>query len=311
MAEVAISLGLAPALKAVFSKDLQSREVLREHFSRGVGEIQEILGIPGEVSIELHAFEAGKMAEDRFLCVTINEQLCRYSDELLQLVYSYVSSITLGPRLRPMEILERLNAETNREKLLEFVTLACLEIIKKQSALLVTRPQVLAYVESLPPLPAEADFKLIRWPPDPDWLLPVLRAVLSLRVSIANKLTVAEVLQKGLSDGKSQENIVEDLVVSLRPDVIEIQLPQDFLREITIADDESSRNQFSLMRDGLFYELGLRYPNFRFVPVENLMRETDSRSTRPKKSGGTRNPRSNIADQHSLKLCLDVWKSFA
>jgi len=46
------------------------------------------------------------------------------------------------------------------------------------------------------------------------------------------------------------------------------------------------------------------------VPAENLMRETDSRSTRPKKSGGTRNPRSNIGDQHSLKLCLGCFEVF-
>ena len=39
------------------------------------------------------------------------------------------------------------------------------------------------------------------------------------------------------------------------------------------------------------------------VPVENLMRDGFS-VDEAKKSSDTRNPRSNIADQHSLKLCL-------
>src|SRR5262249_25707535 len=39
---------------------------------------------------------------------------------------------------------------------------------------------------------------------------------------------------------------------------------------MTTADSDSERDKFAMMRDGLFYELGLRYPKFRFVPVEGL-----------------------------------------
>jgi hypothetical protein len=45
------------------------------------------------------------------------------------------------------------------------------------------------------------------------------------------------------------------------------------------------------------------------VPVENLMRDGFS-VDEAKKSCGNRHPRSNIADQHSLKLCLGCFEVF-
>jgi type III secretory pathway component EscV len=129
---------------------------------------------------------------------------------------------------------------------------------------------VAAYQASLPALMDEPDSQSGTWPPDPAWLLPVLRKVLNLKISIADKQAVAEVVKEGLAKGRAWEDVAENLIAALRPDVVEIQLPHDYLRQITTADSESGRDKFAMMRDGLFYELGLHYPKFRFLPVEGL-----------------------------------------
>ncbi len=114
----------------------------------------------------------------------------------------------------------------------------------------------------------ESSQQLRAWPPDPSWLFPVLKAVLDLRISIADKRSVAKVL--GKAQERSQEDIIEDLTSSLRPNIIEIQLPLDYLKQITTFDQEKGIDSFTSLRTGLFEELGMRYPNFHFVVVENV-----------------------------------------
>jgi type III secretion protein V len=67
---------------------------------------------------------------------------------------------------------------------------------------------------------------------------------------------------------RSPTDIAENLIAALQPEAVEIQVPREYLRETTLA--EAQPDAFKLLRDGLFYELGARYPDFRFVEVENL-----------------------------------------
>jgi len=271
--EVALTLEVDTSLRRVLDVADPLHEAVRREVSRGLTEILRTLGIPGYPSVQITAFKEGATPEGRFMRLFVNGQVCYYSDESLQRSYSYT---TLDPEPKPGSILAWLNGlskesfeqdDLHHKRLVEFLSLVCLEAIKRQPDVLLGRDQVAAYQASLPAPTNEPD---ATWPPDRAWLLTALRKVLSLKISIADKQVVAMTLREGLANGRSKEDVGEDLIVALHPDVIEIQLPQEFLRRLTTDNSKNGPDMFPFLRDGLFTELGLLYPKFRFAPVENL-----------------------------------------
>jgi flagellar biosynthesis component FlhA len=253
--KVELVLEISPVLKG---KNALKRKISVE-VARGLTELLQGLGIPGEPAVHLSSLPH----EDKLLGIVVNGERCFYPDALFWRVYSYLEEKPLN-RVPSAEILSWLHGSETRQ--IEFFALACLEIIKRQPALLLGPGQIAWYQTSLPtPSPQPK-----AWPPSPEWLLPVLRQVLSLKLSIADLSVVTGVLSEGSTQGRSQDEVVEDLVAALCSDVVEIQLPIDYLRQLSITDSGSEHDKFAMMRDGLFYDLGLRYPNLRFVPVDHL-----------------------------------------
>src|SRR5262249_51152169 len=66
------------------------------------------------------------------------------------------------------------------------------------------------------------------------------------------------------------EEVVEELIAALRPDVVEILMSGDTLRQMTTSDVGLTAELFTFLREGLFTELGVRYPRFRFSPAPTL-----------------------------------------
>lgn len=215
------------------------------------------LGIPGVATINVSIGSGPDLVE-----VRVDGKPCLYPDALLQRVYCYVRGLPLAPA-QPSEIKAWIeDGESLEEKrLADFVCRLSIEAIKQQPQILFGMAQAAAYQALL----AAASTTNESWPPAPDALIAVLRRVLRLKLSIAEHQKVAEVLAEGLRTERSLDEIVEDLVAALRPDVIEIRVPEDYLRLITISDADVVHQEFTTMRDELFYELGLRYPDFRFV----------------------------------------------
>jgi type III secretory pathway component EscV len=267
----ALTVELDPTLIS----DLNSQGSALEVTLKGrLAELIATLGIPGQVTVTISALKE-TLPAGRFLRLFVNGQVCRHPDELIRWVYSYMNGVHIEPGEDPTAILARLcNGLTNKSEpnrsyqdgSVEFLTLTCLEIIKTQPAVLLGLPQVEAYTASLPE-PTNGSYAARRLP-NLASLLPILRAVLDLRISIADQQTVANVLWEARD--KSPAHVSEDLIAALRPEVIEIQLELEYLREITTFDPENKGELFPFLRDGLFVELGITYPPFRFVPVENL-----------------------------------------
>jgi hypothetical protein len=273
---VPLSLAVAAPLKRALDTTAPLQEAMCREIAQGVADILHTLGIPGAPRIQITALEEEPAFASRFLRLLAHEHLCPYADELLQRVQSYVCGIPLSPVIKPDHFLEWLCAlldthaedtKTNPQVAAEFLRVVCLEMITAQPAVLLGPAQVVAYQASLP---ASANGPDVSWPPDPYWLRPILAEVLNLKVSIADTQRVATVLKAGLAKGQSQAALVEDLFVALQTDVVEIQLPPGYLRQITMADENSEHDKFALMRDGLFYELGIRYPRFSFALCEHL-----------------------------------------
>lgn len=278
--EVTLSLELDISLSWVFDPDDSIYKSVHLALLTGLTELMETLGIPGAVAIEIRAVKEKPMRRDQFLRMYIHGQLCRYSDQLLRYVHSYVNSSHLDPRATPGNIMAWLNllhkneSETthlSNEKVVTFFNLTCLEIIKNQPSVLLGLDQVADYLATLPDSRSEdesANQPSSTRLADSGWLLSVLKEVLDLKISIADKQSVAKILGKGQE--QSREDVLEDLISALRPDSIEIRLPLDYLKQITILDQEKGIESFTDLRTSLFDELGMRYPNFHFVVVENI-----------------------------------------
>ena len=254
------------------------KERLRGEIALRLNDVLRALGIPGLAEVEVTAESA--TPDDRLLRVRVDARPCRYSDELLYRAYDSVRGELRDPGMKldrirvwlsDLVIADGEGAENDsRATLFEFLGLTCVEIIKQHPAALLGSQQVAVYRDRLAALTVDLDQPLADWPPDDAWLQWVLAAVLNLRISVADTARVAKVLSMGLAKKRSQEDVVEDLIVALSPDGIEIQLHPDYLRQITTADSGQGQDNFALMRDGLFYELGIRYPDFRFVVGNGL-----------------------------------------
>jgi len=277
--EVTLSLELDTSLHWIFNPNDSIYELVHRVLVTSLTEIMETLGIPGAAVVKITTLKEEAIRRDQFLRVYVNGQLCRYSDELLRYVHSYVNDSQLDPQATPGNIMAWLNLLYKNEsevttlfhkKVAEFFSLACLEIVKNQPSVLLGLDQAADYLAALPDpnSDGESSQQSRAWPPDPSWLLPILKAVLDLKISIADRQSVAKVL--GNAQGGFQEDIIEDLISALRPDIIEIQLPLDYLKQITTFDQEKGIGFFTSLRTDLFEELGVRYPTFRFVVIENL-----------------------------------------
>lgn len=278
--QVRLLLELDASLEQVLDSGTHLHEQVRRTIVREVVNIMAELGIPGECEVEIASLQDSTKRLDRFMHIVVNGHLCRYSDELLQRVFCFVRSISPDTEVQPDNILEWLqecfhDLDESYEKPVEFLTLACLETIKKRPSILLGVDQAVTYSNTLkdllPATGAGSDQLLYEWPNSPSWLWPVLSNVLDMKISLADNLKVAQVVAKGFAQHRSQEEISEDLIDALQPDIVEIQLPRDYLIKVTTFDPGEGPDLFASLRVNLFQELGVRYPPFRFVPVENLI----------------------------------------
>lgn len=267
--EVKLNLGLASPLDRILNMPTLC-EVVRSKLARELDSLLAVLGIPGKSVVQLDSVGPTASPEDRSLYVLVNGRLSHFSDKHLELVLAYLSNDTWPKSERDMSAQELLHErytewtqgpELPGERLGDFFSLICIDAIKSKPSVLFGPSQAEDYARSL---------ELNNLPPDPNWLRAVLSQVLDLRISIANQSVIKQVLTQGLSEGKQGEDIAEDLINVLRLKTVEIQIPLSYLKEITRDLRGGARGKFSLVRDALFNDYGLRFPPIQFVAVEDL-----------------------------------------
>lgn len=262
-----VSLAVSASMLDALDAAGPLREAVRAGIAQSLGELLLTMGIPGDPEVEITGLEERPNAG--LLRLSVDGRLRRYAEDLPQSVYYYVNGLPTGPSISQDSLLSWLTAlsiqqsETAKTDLVEFFSLTCLEILKSKPSVLLSAVGVEAYRAEL--VEAAKDAKL----PDAEWLRPVLAQTLDMKISIADRRTAAAALAESLAGGRPGADAAEDLIAALRPDAVEIQTPPDYFRQITTAM-ESERDLFVMMRDGLFYETGLRCPDFRFVPTPNL-----------------------------------------
>jgi hypothetical protein len=264
-ANVAIELELLPVLHRALDVAKPLGAKLLETLRQRVAELMARLGIPGEPAVSISTTEGNSSPTREMLRLRVNGELHLYSQDLIRWLYGYVTGTHVAAKETPDALLAYLCDMTADDpgKFVEFVTLACVERIKDQPSVLLTLPGVLAYADSLPVPDGSAEAtRLTR--PDPAWLLPLLSETLDLKISIANRQTVANTLAR--AGERSSRDVGEDLIEALRPSVIEIQLTTEYLRQLTTSDDPSNKlDVFTALREDLFKESGVIFPAFRFA----------------------------------------------
>lgn len=249
--------------------------------------VSDSLGIPGGVSVSLAV--RSEASQQPWLELNVGGRKCRYPGTLPARVRSYVTTQPLAPDPTAEQTLAWLvgavssDSEAMLDQVIEFMALACAEIVKLQPECLFDAAQARTFAAAMPPVEGMPDSQR-DMAADPGWLR-ALGKVLSLGISIGNRGRVSEVVAAGLADGRSWGQIAEDLIDALAPDCIEVRMPRDHLRMLTsmqpatagghesalpASSSGSHDTLFPLMRDGLFYGLGWRFPDFRWVCDETL-----------------------------------------
>ena len=275
--EILLLLEIDSSLNRALDIADQLNQAIRQEISRRIVEVMKDLGIPGVLTVQIGELGTNSNRPGQFLRVHVNGLLCRYPHELFHFIYSYLTGDYPAPGMTLSEILDWLSeaqndgsdtASVGHQRMVEFLSLACLSIIKLQPAVLLRSEQVAAYLDLLPFPPDNPDFRSHTLFQDSTRLCSILREVIDLKISIADHQAVIAALWEARE--RSTEDLIEYLVSALHPDQIEIRFPLEYLKQLTRDNDKNGTNMFSYMREGLFEELGLTYPKFRFTIADEL-----------------------------------------
>ena len=240
------------------------RVAVAKKLDREIRALCVVLGIPGHLELSFFPSTRAAINVEEMLHVFVHGRRCAFSAELVQRVESYVLGRPLAPG-RDLDALLDWLAASAAEPRAEFLTLLCLETLKLQPGCLLDEVVAAACLAEF--RAAIQELATVSWP-TPRWFLPALRSVLHNGISLADRAAAGRACSDGVALALDQEMLAERLIGALRSNVVEIRTTEEFLRELTTRNRET--DLFPMLRDGLFYELGIVFPPFRFVSDASL-----------------------------------------
>jgi flagellar biosynthesis component FlhA len=111
---------------------------------------------------------------------------------------------------------------------------------------------------------------------DPGLVRKVLEGLLDCGITIGDRSMILRELSLGKQEGEPAVSLVERLIARLRPLVFDVDIHPDYARTIVgdvgrryvylqeTALTPEARESFGMLTDGIFYELGVKVPPFRF-----------------------------------------------
>lgn len=235
-----------------------------------ISKLIDQLGIPGRPVVTMHF---AKKRVSHFVQVIINGNECSFHSELPAIVYSYVHDSQHG--LTELSKWSKMSSEIwmtkspqEDQSLITFISMLVGEILKISPSLLLGKEHLETYWQSL----GLKDSIKNQRPEVLERLLDVFKEILELRVSIADKQSISEIInERWDSDDVGIDHLREKLIEKLSSEEVVIFIHKEYFRAITKEWPKKEGDLFGLMRDGLFYELGLRYPKFR-ITFSNALR---------------------------------------
>ena len=236
---------------------------LQQEFEQDLATVISRLGIPArpEVQIRSHRQKSGPSPAHLFL--SVNGQEGHFHLDLLQKAYLYAIEKSLPEDFKQASLLSSL-AKVQPDQVRRFLRLASLEVVQSQAAILLNDEILESCIRSLEPELSNAS------PPENGWLRILFASLLNLRIPIPPPAILAQAIEANQGEEKSLESTCEDWIAQFNPRTIEIQLPLAYLKQITRGLQDDDLEAIRLMRDGLFYELGVRIPDIQVSPFEEM-----------------------------------------
>jgi len=251
------------------------KEVTRNSIAAEFEELLATLGIPGQPLVVLETDEHSILADDQLLQVTVNGEACSYSQHRVGRVYSYITGQMPKPEDN-VEVIGRWLVDqverwdgAQKSFAAEFLSMLCAADTRQQPACLFGSGQASAYIAMLSE--EDDDFGALV---DAGKLAQILREVLDVRIALVDRRIVAETIRKSFAAGLDADEIAENLITALYIDKVDILISQELPAELTATSDEGSRDHFLMMREALFFDLGLYLPEFQFVLTPELKSRT-------------------------------------
>jgi hypothetical protein len=245
-----------------FSTAGQFPEALLSAMEKAVGGLLASLGIPAGGFVEIALAGSGPEGEAITLQIGAGGATADYSAELVRSSYAYIGGGLADSQQSLLAIAAWLKdtALNQPAAAADFLALLSVEVLKRQPAILLPDHAVEAYaglIAATEARPALAS----------GWLASVLRPVVKLGISIGGVEAIAAFLKERTN--LPPLDAAEELIDRFAARTVEIRSPHAYLVSLTSGTTSSYQTYFSWLRNGLFQELGLTFPPFRFVCDES------------------------------------------
>lgn len=228
------------------------------------------LGIPGRpvVSTNLE-----RLNDDQVIRIIVNGNVCRYHAALPAMVHGYVYDGKGGVSERSKKWHEKSfwmpSSPDEEHKLAAFSAMMVMETLKLNPSTLLGAEHFKTYLQSL----ELSNSKTIQNPEELENLIDVFRDILELKISIVDKARISKTINDRYGS-VSLNDLRESLIAELSSGEVVMLFNKEYFKAITAKANEGTNKDedlIGLMRDGLFYELGIRYPEFR-IKFSNTLR---------------------------------------
>ena len=225
-----------PADGARSGAELLNARVLRE-----LERLMPILGVPGEIELEIAVLPGG---DDDDLRMHVHGRVCRYPTELMSRVWSTLSGGWLAPvgAHRPAHSTALAG---------DVVATVCREILARRPSVLLGEAQSAAYVAGTAAEPLDAA-----------WVRGTLARVLDARIALDDCDTITTLLAE--QEAKLHRNAAEVLIERVRPSEVVVLVHREYLRALTEWQDGGA-DVLGDVRKRIERELGVAVPEIAFA----------------------------------------------
>jgi flagellar biosynthesis component FlhA len=273
---IQVSVCFAPGIYVLCGESERNNSKLRVAIEDELNLFFNEMGIPGAAKVDFTQNTFFQEEDNQFFYLLVNDTEIRLSDDAIQGIYAYVTNElpntaqTLAAIAQWIEEIILQYGENTPEfsVLLEFFRLVCRYSLQEQPQVLVSPLQADAYLELLQLQFKESTDDASAPIIASTWLQDVMGQVVEMGISLRNFDQVAHSIRANCN--ASAEIAAESLIAELMSNVIEIHLSEATLRDRTLDEEavEKMKENFPFMRDGLFEELGIVYPDFHFYVNE-------------------------------------------
>jgi flagellar biosynthesis component FlhA len=248
VAHIAVRIELSQLLAPRLA-DAHWRTALKDALCGQIGALATALGVPGDVAVELAEASAEGTSAMRCVRVQVGERSCRFTQEQMARAYSLACGDVLAAATQA-----QLTAWLQANDAAPLILSLAREAIARDPSVLLGPEQLARIVpHELPPNRRQR-------------MTTIAHMLLSLGISIEGLAARAELEDPALND----EEAAEALIGALKGTTVDIHLSQAELRRVSLAAGDAGGEKFTMLRDGLFYETGFRFPDLRFVVDDSL-----------------------------------------